>query len=110
MVIRGHLSGEIRAAAPGLVATVDSVGLGMFGPYDAGHVQRFDFPIPLGDLQLPTAALLVLPTDGWTGSAPLSAGLAARIVPEPGAAWTLLVAGAAWASARRLGRARGPAA
>jgi hypothetical protein len=71
VLIGGHVSGVLRDGGPGLVAVFDSVSLGGLGPYPTGHVQRFSFPIPVTDVKLPADKLLVIPTDGWTGSNPI---------------------------------------
>jgi hypothetical protein len=101
VLIRGHLSGVLRDGAPGLVATYDSVQLGGLGPYLLGHIQQFTFPIPVGDIQLPPAQLLVIPTDGWVDGQPRVVEIKAQVVPEP-AAWVVwgLVGVGGWVARR----------
>jgi hypothetical protein len=79
VVIRGRLGGVVRDSAPGLVARFDSVELGGLLPFNADHIQQYAFPIPLADLELPPAQLLLIPTGGGSQSVELRV----QAVPEP---------------------------
>lgn len=110
--IRGHIGPgyEVPMGEASLFAFIDSVEYGSHHPISTGHIQKYTFPIPLGDLKSPRISPVMLAQDEFDPATHsfLSPPLMMETVPEPATAWVFVaglgVLGLYQRKARRISR------